>query len=192
MASSESPTATEHTSERPNDMFDLWLRTITGGLVFQADIASALTRATFETGDLLQQQYATLGETWLQAVGGTGSVRSQDTAGSTDRPATDEQSRADSDVPAIGSNGFQPRAAETTDDFADQKRSSETEDVDATTPLNQLSAFGRKEAERLRSANVRTVKDLAAANPKALAAETGLNPSRTRVWIFRARWVTER
>lgn len=58
---------------------------------------------------------------------------------------------------------------------------------DADEPVDTISGIGPAYAERLGEAGVDTVGDLAAADPAALAAETGLGEGRVTGWIERAR-----
>lgn len=50
-------------------------------------------------------------------------------------------------------------------------------------PVTEISGIGPSYSERLAAAGVETVGDLAAAEPTALAAETGVSEKRIQTWV---------
>lgn len=183
----------------------------------QTDLLAALNKTALQTGVLLQRQNAALAETWMRAVTdaatSTKGVRAPVSSGQTRQSSTGDQRWADTEVQATSPDVPQTQTTEANvgppvQQAHPQEQSLETahestggpvaatasgretegfEGLDSDSDIGQLETLGPMAEERLRSADVHTIEQLARARTKELAAETGLHPRRIRVWVFRAR-----
>jgi len=124
----------------------------------------------------------------LKSVLGFGSSDDPAHSNSRDRrdggtPVTPETASEDA-VKGTETNGASASSGGT---GAPADSSAEPDDATASVSTEKIKGIGPTYSQRLASAGVESVADLAAADPETLAAETGISETRLSNWIERAR-----
>lgn len=119
---------------------------------------------------------------------GTGSVSDADTADSETEmvdEVPDEEVAFEEEEESVADEGDDESVAESEDESVDQP-DAESETEETAEPVDQISGIGPTYSDRLGSAGIETVADLADSDPETIADAAQVSESRASDWIDRA------